>query len=395
VKTIPIVASVVLGIAGMLTAQDPAEAGASKLDRVRSLHAAYVEARDKAQKEQEPLVAELGKLERGSEEARKISAQLSKIRATTAAPQKAFQDAFTASTWQRFDPDQDAALLKDGLPVVARDLGTSPECAVEACNLYLQHFGEERLADQIRGSYLPNALLAAGRAGDAAKTLQTAVDKTSGATKARALLTLGDIRAAMGDVAGAAKLYAEADAVADESTKRYVTLRKELIGQPAPEIASNQWIGGAATTLGALKGKVVLVDFWATWCGPCRHVMPGLNELYKQRHADGLEVMGVTRFYDYGYMPANKDQMLTGGQSVRGLTEETFTQHVTDFKQHTGIEYPFVVATKAEFDAYKVSGIPTLAVVGRDGNIALITVGSGSEPLLKLAVENLLAKTKK
>jgi hypothetical protein len=122
--------------------------------------------------------------------------------------------------------------------------------------------------------------------------------------------------------------------------------------------------------------------------------MPALNEMYQKHHADGLEVMGVTRFYDYGYLPANKEQMQSGGQSIAkgGIAEADFAGHVAAFKQNTGIEYPFVIGKKSDFDAYHVSGIPTLAVVDRDGKIALITVGSGSEALLKFAVENLLAK---
>jgi hypothetical protein len=82
--------------------------------------------------------------------------------------------------------------------------------------------------------------------------------------------------------------------------------------------------------------------------------------------------------------------MQSGGESVRGLTEETFPEHVSTFKANTGIDYPFVIAEQSDFEAYHVSGIPTLAVVGRDGNIALVTVGSGSEGLLKLAVDKLL-----
>ena len=372
-----------------ITAQVPKDASATKLDQVRSLHAEYAKVRG----EMEALMPEMRKAERGSEEQKKLTGQLTEIRKRMGAPQKAFDEAFAASDWAKLDPKADAAVLKDGLPGIARELD-DPTKAVAAGRFYLKNFGEERMAENIRGNALPMALLASGNAGEATMLLEEAIGKAEGGAKARLLLTLGDFSAASGDIATAAKKYDEAGAVADEQTMSYVTLRKELIGKPAPDIDSKQWIGGQAKALSSMKGKVVLVDFWATWCGPCRAVMPAINEMYKKHHANGLEVIGVTRFYDYGYEAADKSQMQSGGKSIQkgGLTQETFPAHVALFHKNTENAYPFVIAEEANFKSYFVRGIPTLAVVGPDGNIALVTVGSGSEGLLKIAVQNLLAK---
>ena len=63
-------------------------------------------------------------------------------------------------------------------------------------------------------------------------------------------------------------------------------------GQTAPEIALKD-LGGKPIKLSSLKGKVVLVDFWASWCGPCRESMPFLEKLSKSYGEQGLVVLGV------------------------------------------------------------------------------------------------------
>lgn len=65
------------------------------------------------------------------------------------------------------------------------------------------------------------------------------------------------------------------------------------IGQPAPALTGIQ-LDGKSFDLSALKGKVVIVHFWATWCPACREEMPELEALYRKNHGMGLEVLAVS-----------------------------------------------------------------------------------------------------
>ena len=115
-------------------------------------------------------------------------------------------------------------------------------------------------------------------------------------------------------------------------------------------------------------GKVVILDFWATWCGPCRMEIPGFIELQKQYADKGLVVVGVSLDQD--------------GASV-----------VKSFMDKTGINYPVVLGDETIVNAFGgVEGIPTTFIIDRNGQIVGKHVGyaakaefeSEIKPLLKL-----------
>jgi thiol-disulfide isomerase/thioredoxin len=125
-------------------------------------------------------------------------------------------------------------------------------------------------------------------------------------------------------------------------------------------------ISGQKLTLDDYKGKVILLDFWATWCGPCRIEIPGFVELQKRYRDQGLAVIGISM--DDGPEP------------------------VKDFYKQFNMNYPVAVGDEKLAEMYGgILGLPTTMLIGRDGRIYAKHVGATDLSVFESEIKELLA----
>ena len=129
-----------------------------------------------------------------------------------------------------------------------------------------------------------------------------------------------------------------------------------LIGQPAPDFALRDRDGNIVK-LSDLRGKVVWVNFWATWCEPCKKELPAIQKLYDEKRADGLEVLEVN--YQEGHGEAE------GFFDDRSLT------------------LPLLFDDGGVYEQYRLQGLPDSFFVDRNGNLAALQFGYLTEDKMR------------
>jgi thiol-disulfide isomerase/thioredoxin len=134
---------------------------------------------------------------------------------------------------------------------------------------------------------------------------------------------------------------------------------------PAPDF-SLQSLDGKTTHLSDFRGKAVLLNFWATWCGPCKIEMPWFVDLQKEYGAQGLQIVGVAM-------------------------DDASTEDIAKFAKGMGVNYPILIGKESVGDEYGgVPALPESFLIARDGKIVDKIIGLRGKAEIEDAVKKAL-----
>lgn len=153
-----------------------------------------------------------------------------------------------------------------------------------------------------------------------------------------------------------------------------------LMFKPAPELDAPRWVNSEPVKFSSLRGKVVLLDFWAMWCSQCATAFPQWREFQKKFSAKGLEIIGVTKLYGR----SDTEESLKREQELKALG---------NFKIKYQLNYPLAVGKMddiANDERYGIGSLPTVVLIDRRGNVRHVKRGIGEYRKLEKQIERLL-----
>lgn len=136
---------------------------------------------------------------------------------------------------------------------------------------------------------------------------------------------------------------------------------------------------GNTHTLSDYKGKVIFLNFWATWCGPCRNEMPDIQKLYDEYSAQGEDA-----------------EVVILGIAGPGIGQEKSAEEIADFMTENGYTYPVLMDTSGEmFTQYGISAFPTTFMIDKDGNVYGYVPGQMTEDIMRSIIDQTLENSRK
>ena len=128
---------------------------------------------------------------------------------------------------------------------------------------------------------------------------------------------------------------------------------------------------GNTHTLADYEGKVIFLNFWATWCGPCRNEMPDIQKLYEEYSAQGEDA-----------------EVVILGVAGPGIGQEGSADEIASFMEENGYTYPVLMDESGEmFSQYGISAFPTTFMIDKDGNVYGYVPGQMTEDIMRSIID--------